>query len=53
MDAWDLSGQRAAANRERAAAFKELVRQFNAWIRARTETRAPQLTEHDCVGADC
>jgi hypothetical protein len=50
MDTWDLSGQRAAASRERAAALHELLARFAAWRRGTPTIGAPQVRGRECSG---
>jgi hypothetical protein len=54
MDTWDLSGQRAAASRERAAAMQDLLARIAAWLRAvPTTIGAPRVKERECSGTAC
>jgi hypothetical protein len=50
MDTWNLSAQRAAASRERAAAVRELLARFAAWRRGAPTISAPQVRGRECSG---
>jgi len=50
MDAWNLSAQRAAASRERAAAVHEMLARFAAWWRGAPTIRAPHVRGRECSG---
>jgi len=53
MDTWDLSEQRAAASRARAAAVHALLARFAAWWRSAPTISAPHARGRECFGTDC
>jgi hypothetical protein len=49
MDTWNLSGQRAAASRARAAALQDMFARITTWLRQTATPRPVRGRTDDCL----